>query len=403
LNHNSYTHIMKASFDIIIIGAGIAGLYTANVLQNEGYSVALLQQGDVGAGQTVLSQGIIHGGTKYALAGKAQGDALSVAAMTHAWAGNLQGTGDIDLRGVRVASQHHYLCSLGGFSAGLKNVVASKVLSSSNTVLKRQAYPEFFQAKAFKGSLCELDEVVLDVPSVLAELAKPLQHVYAVDAVEMLHEDESIVGARMTRGEHTTTLTAGYTVLCAGGGNQGLLAQLGMSTPKMQRRPLHMAWAKGKLPEVFVHVVDKGVRPFMTVTSHICADGDVVWYLGGDIAEGGVVRNEWEQVAEVKKVLSKTFPQLPSSSGLTRGSIQNYHYGTVRIDRAEATMPGGKKPDDVTLFEVGNGCVGWPTKLTLAPKFAHQVLGWVTVAGVEKTQAERLKWPRPQVAAMPWE
>jgi hypothetical protein len=39
----------------------------------------------------------------------------------------------------------------------------------------------------------------------------------------------------------------------------------------------------------------------------------------------------------------------------------------------------------------------------LAPKFAHQVLGWVKVAGVEKTQAERLKWPRPQVAAMPWE
>ena len=57
--------------DILIFGGGIAGLWTLARLRKEGYSCLLLESNSLGAGQTIASQGIIHGGIKYALTGQA--------------------------------------------------------------------------------------------------------------------------------------------------------------------------------------------------------------------------------------------------------------------------------------------------------------------------------------------
>ena len=55
--------------DIAILGGGIAGLWLLNLLVSRGYSVVLLEKEALGAGQTIASQGMIHGGVKYALQG----------------------------------------------------------------------------------------------------------------------------------------------------------------------------------------------------------------------------------------------------------------------------------------------------------------------------------------------
>ena len=57
--------------DIAIAGAGIAGLWLANLLVNRGFEVAVCESGKVGGSQTMASQGLIHGGVKYALGGTA--------------------------------------------------------------------------------------------------------------------------------------------------------------------------------------------------------------------------------------------------------------------------------------------------------------------------------------------
>ena len=59
--------------DVVIVGGGIAGLWILSALRAEGYQTILLEKDALGAGQTLASQGIIHGGTKYALTGKLTG------------------------------------------------------------------------------------------------------------------------------------------------------------------------------------------------------------------------------------------------------------------------------------------------------------------------------------------
>ena len=55
--------------DIVIIGAGIAGLWLHHRLNDMGIHALLIENGQIGQGQTLSSQGIIHGGSKYALNG----------------------------------------------------------------------------------------------------------------------------------------------------------------------------------------------------------------------------------------------------------------------------------------------------------------------------------------------
>lgn len=70
-----------ATVDVVIIGAGVAGLWLALRLERAGRSVALLEAHAAGAGQTAASQGIIHGGTKYALTNRLTGASESIRAM----------------------------------------------------------------------------------------------------------------------------------------------------------------------------------------------------------------------------------------------------------------------------------------------------------------------------------
>ena len=67
--------------DIAIFGAGIAGLWTLARLRQSGYRVATFERHALGGVQSIASQGIIHGGTKYALTGKLTGSAMAIGEM----------------------------------------------------------------------------------------------------------------------------------------------------------------------------------------------------------------------------------------------------------------------------------------------------------------------------------
>src|SRR5262245_14630974 len=87
----------QAIWDIVILGGGVAGLWLLNRLRAAGYAAVLLERAALGQGQSIASQGMIHGGMKYALGGTLTGASESIADMPAHWQRCLRGEGDVDL------------------------------------------------------------------------------------------------------------------------------------------------------------------------------------------------------------------------------------------------------------------------------------------------------------------
>jgi len=92
------------STDVLIVGGGVAGLWLNARLRAKGYATLLVERESLGGGQSVKSQGIIHGGAKYALHGALSGASEAIADMPRRWREALDGSGELDLSGVRLLS-----------------------------------------------------------------------------------------------------------------------------------------------------------------------------------------------------------------------------------------------------------------------------------------------------------
>ena len=73
------------STNIVILGGGIAGLWLLNRMKAEGYEPILFETESLGGRQTLASQGIIHGGLKYALKGTLGKETQNIASMPNRW------------------------------------------------------------------------------------------------------------------------------------------------------------------------------------------------------------------------------------------------------------------------------------------------------------------------------
>ena len=87
--------------DVVIFGGGSAGLWLLDELRRGGYGALLLEAGRLGSGQTVASQGIIHGGLKYSLGGLLTPSASAVRDMPTMWRRCLAGERAPDLSSSR--------------------------------------------------------------------------------------------------------------------------------------------------------------------------------------------------------------------------------------------------------------------------------------------------------------
>ena len=382
------------STDILIVGGGIAGLWLNARLRRAGFSTVLVENTALGGVQSMRSQGIIHGGTKYALHGALTGASEAIADMPALWRDCLAGTGEVDLRGVRVLSDAHYLWSPGGLAGNLTSFFASKAVRSRVAQVKGADLPPALQDKAFKGKAYRLTELVLDVPSLIARLAELAgDGLLAGERLEALRDGDKLVGLRVDGRE----IRAQRVVLSAGAGNEALLRELGLERPEMQRRPLHMVLVTAPtLKPLYAHCLGGGPKPRVTVTTHPLSNGDWVWYLGGDIAEAsGVARNEAEQIAEAQRELHKLVPWIDLSAA---------RWATLRVDRAEPSQNNLLRPDSAFLAEDGALLVGWPTKLALAPNFADRVLESLEKGGIRPQASAALPaLPRPAMARPVWE
>lgn len=382
------------STDVLIVGAGVAGLWLNARLRHLGFSTVLVESASLGGGQSVKSQGIIHGGAKYALHGALTGASEAIADMPRRWRAALSGAGELDLSGVRMLSDAHYLWSPGTLTGNLTSFFASKAVRGRVDQVKGDQLPPALQDKRFKGKVYRLAELVVDVPSLIARLAELAgDSLLAGQHIEPLREGGALVGLKVDGRE----IRAQRIVLSAGGGTADVLSALGLDQPAMQRRPLHMVLVKGpSIKPLYAHCLGGGPKPRVTVTTHPAADGQWVWYVGGDLAEGdGVTREPAAQIAAAQKELGQLLPWIDLSTA---------QWATLRVDRAEPLQSGLTRPDSAFLAEQDRLLVGWPTKLALAPDFADRVITALQRDGIEPSHPAPLPdLPKPPMGVPAWE
>lgn len=363
--------------DVVVIGGGIAGLWLFRTLNTLGYRTLLLEQNALGGGQTIKSQGIVHGGTKYTLTGQLTNASQAIAGMPERWRNALAGKGgevDPDLRSARILSEYHYLWSPGDIGSRLTSFFASKALRGRVDALTRGQFPAIFKHDGFRGKVYQLNEIVLDIATVTRALVSGLEDkTLKVDWSEQgnahlltnANGEIDAVALADSNGQ-TTLLQAKRFVLAAGEGTEALLNTWGVSHPKMQVRPLQMVMVRHSHPEpVYAHCLGTTPLPRMTITSHPDADGKWVWYLGGGIAEDGVKQSAEELIATAKKELKALLPWVDLSQA---------EWDTLRVNRAEPKQSRLLRPDAAFCQPVANGIVTWPTKLALAPNLSDEVV-----------------------------
>jgi glycerol-3-phosphate dehydrogenase len=390
--------------DVAIIGGGIAGLWVLNRLRNAGYSAVLLEKNTLGSSQTIASQGMIHGGLKYALAGTLTGAFESIKLMPQVWRQCLDGSGEIDLRQTRKLSEEFYLWSAGSVGSKLVSFFASRALRGKVEKVKRDNFPPAFASSSYKGTIYRLVDVVLDVPSLLDNLSKPhLEVIAQAEQLEWRRGVDGVESVRCTSHGASVSVRAKRYVVTAGEGTGEILQALDIKQPTMQIRPLHQVMVKHDLPyQLYGHCIgaQTSVAPRLTVSTHPCSDGKSIWYLGGDLATESIDWSSEKLIAHAKQELAAIFPWLDFSAA---------QWATARINRAEPQQEQLIKPD--TAFasgtdSAGNVMIAWPTKLSLAPDLAQQVMGLLegkltpqAARGLEHLQ----DLPKPPVATPLWD
>lgn len=386
--------------DVAIIGGGIAGLWTLATLRMQGYQAILIEQNALGGGQSRFAQGIVHGGTKYALTGKLSSSAEAIATMPAYWRDCLAGEADIDLREVTQLSSNQYMWSTTSLSSRLAGFFGSRMMQSRTQAVKGKDRPIILQDRAFKGQVYRLDEPVLDLPSLLMALAAP--HMDAIVAAKSIRFSETTTAkgrefVLVDGSGKSYQISAKKVVLTAGEGNEGLLQQLKFTTPMMQRRPLHMVMLKGGLPEaLYAHCLGASALPRLTITSHFDKQGEVVWYVGGHLAESeGVARDRDAQIEEAKQELKNLFPWHDFSKTT---------WSTCRINRAEVKQPDGSRPDGPFMNNQDGVLTCWPTKMSLSPLLTREVVKVLEEEQITASSTTELPaWQHPEYAVVPWQ
>lgn len=363
----------QINVDIVIIGGGIAGLWLLNRLSNSGYNALLFEQDKLGGGQSIASQGMIHGGIKYALGGMLTGSSEAIADMPNHWRRCLQGKGDVDLSSSQVLSENFYIWSTKSITSKMTSFFASKLFRGRVETVSESKRPKVFDNKRFKGKLYKLIDLVLDVPSVISNLKRNVaDSIFAVNWQQSKfkqNQDGSINYLNIAaNGQPPLQIHAQQFIFTAGEGNERLLAMLNQQQPVMQRRPLKQVLLKHSfdLP-IYAHCMGSNPSPRLTISSHKTNDGNMVWYLGGDLATEGVTDDDGKLITTAKKELIELFPWLDFSSA---------KWATHYINRAEPKQKGLIKPDKAFATSppsCSNVIVGWPTKLTLSPNLSDEI------------------------------
>lgn len=394
---------MTIAVDVLIFGGGCAGLWLLDALRRHGYRALLAESQPLGAGQTGIAQGILHSGLKYLFhPGQAQA-AAAFGDVPQVWRDALAGRSEPNLSRVPVRAEYCHLWRTDSLRSWLGMTLAQHGLKTRPVPVPQHERPSVLASCA--GHVYRLDEPVIDTRQLLAVLsARNARQVWwispAREARFVTSRDGSVqrVMLKAIHGRGEVEVQPHAVVFAAGAGNAHLREAVGLPSTVMQRRPLHVAFVRGKLPLLFGHCVD-GTGTRVTITSAACEDGTNVWQLGGRISETGVNMTEETFLQLAASELRATLPDV---------RLDGCTWQARSIDRAEAKTSHAGIPHGAQLIRDQNVFTVWPTKLALAPTVPALVMPHIerpSAAALAdfNAQAEALHWSAPPLAAPPWQ
>jgi len=389
--------------DCVILGGGAAGLWTLDAVIRSGRSAILLEAGELGAGQTASSQGIIHGGFKYTLHRLLTAAASAVAPMPDRWRRSLAGEIEPDLSAVRVRAQMCHLWQTRSLRSAIGMLGARAGLRVTPDRLDDDSRP--LPLRGCPGTVARIDEQVIDPLSLLHVLSSRHRgRILKIDLASGLELRgvgdgwvERVALIHPESGE-SLDLHPRAVVLAAGAGNERLRAMAGLPEHAAQRRPLHMMMVRGDLPALNGHCVD-GAKTRVTITSAEDSGRRMVWQVGGAVAESGV---DLDASALIDVAREELCAVLPGFAPIGGGELE---WAAYRIDRAERRTGGGLRPDDAQCLaeDASNVITAWPTKLALVPRLADLIVGKLPAPALRFDTSVVDGWPHPIVALPPWE
>ncbi|GAB4149231.1 MAG: FAD-dependent oxidoreductase [Planctomycetaceae bacterium] len=390
--------------DVVIFGGGVAGLWLLDELIRREFSAVLCEANTLGSGQTVASQGILHGGLKYTLQGRMTNSALGIRDMPAVWRDCLAGKRTPDLTGTRIRSPHCYLWRTESMTSRLGMIGAKFGLRVAPKSLNQNERPEVLSS--CPGTVAVLEEPVIAPDSFIADFASQhRQHLLKIFMDDGLSFEVSEPGHIHTiklnapDSEQSLHLKSRHVVFTAGAGNEKLRERAGLKTPAMQRRPLHMVLLRGNLPELNGHCVD-GRKTRVTITSDVDSQSRRIWQIGGQVSERGVSMDAEQLIAHTRAELMNVIPGIDFTGA---------EWATYRVDRAEGITRNQRRPETICVRHEGNTITAWPTKLVLAPQLAMTVAekisqGCSSTHPLSEQDLFRLnEWSKPGVALPPWE
>ena len=395
---------IRIDLDIAVIGGGVAGLWVANRLKKQGFKIALFEHKALGSDQTMASQGMIHGGMKYTLSGMLTGASETIADMPQYWRACLCGDGDVDLRNTRLLSDHFYLWSGNSISAKLSSFFASTALNGRIDPVPDDRRPPVLRHADFGGNLYKLVDIVLDVHSLVTNLAHNIENQCFL--IDWTHSSWQINSGQLQltieQDGQIYEVHAQRFIFCAGKGNGDLLDELGIDKPAMQLRPLQQVMIRHHYPYSFYgHCLGGETTPRLTVSSHRLNSTDYVWYLGGSLAEKGAHMTPEALIEFAQAELADILPWVDMASA---------EWKTLPIERAEPLQPNFLRPENAFVDRaqgIANLLVAWPTKLTLAPNLANQILDLIKDDQLLPISESKNNLygilPIPPIAPTPWE
>lgn len=376
-------------YDAIIFGGGIAGLWVGNILKRAGYNVILFEKDKLGGGQTLASQGMIHGGQKYAIEGKVTDHASSISRMPERWEACLGGWGEIDLTSVTFLSDHQLMFPAGSILSDVAVFAAAQLVNAETKKLSKQDFPAALAGnKKFKGPVYTMPEKVLDARSLVQALAAGLKgRIFKGAPDEILPDGQVAVAGRVLRAQAV--------IFTAGTGNEDVFSMFNIAARHTQRRPLRQVMVRPMEDAIFGHGIVGNPKPRATLTSHPLDGGGYVWYLGGNIAETGAKMTEEETLAFAKKEMREIFPHIDWNAK---------EWAAWAGDRAEPYDEKGALPPGPHVHQRGRVLVAWPTKLTFAPALADSITRWMKDKNITpQAETPPPDFPSADIASYPWE